>query len=283
MLKIIQIDILVNDIYTYFTYYRDIVLDKSEDKEIKFHFNRLNQLNFNVTRPFTLSVYKDYKNNVICKEELLEIIKLVEIYVFRRNICEIPNVSLSKTFATLYYEINKKDYVESLKARLVLKDSYKRLPNDEEFKERFLTKDIYWFRNTEYILSNLENYKHPKEHINFKDYSIEHIMPQNPKLSKEWKKCLGPNYKEIQEKYIHTIGNLTITAYNSELSDKPFNQKRDMEKGFKDSPLYLNHYLASLDTWNEETIKTRANDLIDLALEIWPFPQVSKENIEKYK
>jgi predicted transport protein len=173
------------------------------------------------------------------------------------------------------------NYLESFKAALLLKDSYRRLPKDEEFKDQLLIKDVYNFRNRNYLLRKLENYDR-KEFVNIESYTIEHIMPQNENLSYEWKQELGENWKEVHDKYLHTIGNLTLTGYNSELSDRPFKEKRDMKGGFKDSPIRLNNYLAKLDNWNEQEIIKRAKALSDLTVKIWSYPTLDEETLKKY-
>lgn len=157
-------------------------------------------------------------------------------------------------------------------------DGYRRFPKDEEFKREFMDKDIYSFRNRNYLLSKLENYNR-KEPVNVASYTIEHIMPQNPNLSSEWREELGIYWGKIHEEYLNTIGNLTLTGYNPELSDKPFRDKRDMKSGFKDSPLRLNHSLASLEHWNRNEIETRAEYLANKAIEIWAFPVLSSSSI----
>ncbi|MBE6054297.1 MAG: HNH endonuclease, partial [Clostridium sartagoforme] len=126
-----------------------------------------------------------------------------------------------------------------------------------------------------YLLEQLENYDNNEKVdienlINDKILSIEHIMPQS--LSPSWKSSLGENYMDIHSKYIGTIGNLTLTGYNSSLGNKPFLEKRDMEKGFKDSRLKLNKYLTEINKWNEETINIRANQLFKIASNIWEYP-----------
>ncbi len=106
-------------------------------------------------------------------------------------------------------------------------------------------------------------------------------MPQ--KLTEEWERDLGENFQEIHDKYLHTIGNLTLTGYNPEYSNKSFQEKQGMEGGFKDSPLRLNQGLRDLKSFGEEEIKKRANDLADLALKIWTYPKLDAETLEKYK
>lgn len=123
-----------------------------------------------------------------------------------------------------------------------------------------------------YILSRLENYEN-KVPIQIKgNYTVEHIMPQNKNLSKEWQESLGNNWREIQREYVHTIGNLTLTAYNSEMGDKPFMEKMNMNGGLKESALRLNKYVVRQTEWNEEQIQTRALELVEKAEKIWPYP-----------
>lgn len=97
-------------------------------------------------------------------------------------------------------------------------------------------------------------------------------MPQNQNLSVKWQKELGNNWQEIQAKYLHTIGNLTLTECNPELSDRPFIEKRTIECGFDHSPLHLNKMLIKLPQWNEDEINKRATQLTNLACQIWSFP-----------
>jgi predicted transport protein len=115
------------------------------------------------------------------------------------------------------------------------------------------------------------------------DYTIEHVMPQNKELSVEWRAELGDEWQLIQETYLHTIGNLTLTGYNSELSDKPFKIKRDMEGGFAQSPLKLNQSLSQLDSWNEEQIQNRSSILSHKMTEVWSSPYLDETVLNSYK
>lgn len=277
-----DINELVGDIYKYSKYFANIALEKEEDDEIRKVFSDINTLKVDVSYPFLLKVYEDYRQGNIGKEEFIQILRYIESYVFRRAICGIPTNSLNKTFANLYKEIDPENYLKSFKAALLLKDSYRRFPRDEEFKEQLVIKDVYNFRSRNYLLKKLENYDR-KELVNVESYTIEHIMPQNENLSDEWKKELRDNWKEIHDKYLHTIGNLTLTGYNSELSDRPFKEKRDMNGGFRDSPIKLNRSLAKLEQWNEEKILKRAKSIADLAINIWNCPELDQETLNKYK
>lgn len=273
---------IVKDIYEYSQYFVKLAFQTESDKEINQVLSDINTLKVDVSYPFLLEVYDDYTNQKITKTEFIAILRLVESYVFRRAICGVPTNSLNKTFANLSSEIDKDNYLESVRAVFLLKDSYKRFPNNEEFIRELVIKDVYNFRNRNYLLRKLENYNR-KEIVNIESYTIEHIMPQNPNLSSEWRQELGPNWEEVHKSYLHTLGNLTLTRYNSELSDKPFKEKRDMEGGFADSPLRLNKGLAKLETWNEDEIVKRARSLADLALQVWEYPLLSEEILSEYR
>ncbi|MCQ6281034.1 DUF1524 domain-containing protein [Bacillus sp. EB600] len=125
--------------------------------------------------------------------------------------------------------------------------------------------------------------KKRKEIIDIESYTIEHIMPQNKNLSTEWRKDIGENWEEVQRIHLHTLGNLTLTRYNSELSDKPFKAKRDMDGGFADSPVRLNKGLGQLETWNEQEIMNRGKRLAEQAILVWNYPELSEDVVAKYK
>ena len=273
---------VVQDLFKYSGYYVNMVLRKEKNLELKKLFSNILKLKVDVSYPFLLPVYNDYTDEVITVEEFKEIIKLVENYVFRRAICGIPTNSLNKTFSTLYKSVDKFQYMESIKAAFQLMENYKRFPDDIEFVREITSKDVYNFRSRNYLLHSLENYNR-KEFVNMDDYTIEHIMPQNPKLSAKWQNMLGENWQEIQKAYLHTLGNLTLTGYNSELSDHPFDIKKSVEGGFDDSPLRLNRFMQNIDIWNEDMINKRAKLLASLAINIWKAPNLPQETLDKYR
>ena len=272
---------IVADIAKYSKFYVNMVLRKEADKDLNRLFANISKLKVDVSYPFILAVYADYDNGIISKEEFAEILKLVENYVFRRAICGIPTNSMNKTFAQLYKSVKAENYVESLQAAFQLMDGYKRFPADAEFEKEFVNKDVYNFRSRNYLLNNLENFNR-KEMANIDEYTIEHILPQNENLSESWKQMLGVNWKDIQANYLHTIGNLTLTGYNSELSDRPFVNKKTMEGGFNDSPLRLNSFMKTVEVWNEGNINKRAKELAQKAKHIWFAPNLAEETLQKY-
>lgn len=272
---------LCQDLYDFATYYTNMVFCRNDDISIIPIYENINNLKMEVAYPFLLKVHRDSENGLITRDELKEIMKICISYVFRRSICDIPTNSLNKTFATLKNEINAQDYLNSIKAFFVLRNDYKEFPNNERFTAAFLIKDIYNMRSRNFILSHLENFNN-KAPIIIENYTIEHIMPQNNNLCNEWKLSLGANWKEVQKKYLNSIGNLTLTAYNSEMSDKPFAEKMDMEGGFKESALRLNGYIVMQTDWNEMNIQERAKQLATKAIQIWEYPNISESELISY-
>ncbi|MGG0936984.1 DUF262 and DUF1524 domain-containing protein [Brevibacillus centrosporus] len=273
---------IIEDIYRFSKHFVKLAFQTEKDKSINQVLVDINTLKVDVSYPFLLEVYDDYEHQKLSKEDFIAILKLVEAYVFRRAICGVATNSLNKTFATIIKEINKESYLESTTAALLLKESHRRFPKNEEFVQEMVIKDVYNFRNRNYLLRKLENFNR-KEIVDIESYTIEHIMPQNQNLSSEWRQDLGANWEEVHRTYLHTLGNLTLTRYNSELSDRPFKEKRDLEGGFADSPLRLNKGLGKLDVWNEDEISKRARLLVDQALQVWEYPQLSDDVLSEYR
>ena len=172
-------------------------------------------------------------------------------------------------------------YERIILAHLQTLPSYRRFPSDEEFQREFTVRNLYNNR-TSYWLRRLENHDR-KELVPVDEYTIEHIMPQNKDLPKAWRDSLGEDWRRVQETWLHTLGNLTLTGYNAEYSDRPFADKRDIKGGFRESPLRLNEGLGELDIWNEETIQARAQALARNALSVWRGPSLSEDVLASYE
>lgn len=278
--KGIEIEVLLQDLQKYCGYFCQIAFKKEADKDLNKALGFLVDLEMDVVYPLLLELYSDYSDGVLSKADFRRSIALIESYICRRAVCGLSTNSLNKVFPSFTKHIQKDQYFESLKAHFGSLTEKQRFPNNDEFKDCFITIDFYKFQKNEYFFERLENFER-KERVYTHEYTTEHIMPQ--KLMEEWERDLGENFQEIHNKYLHTIGNLTLTGYNTEYSNKSFQEKRDMEKGFKDSPLRLNQGLRDLKFFGEEEIKKRANDLADLALKIWTYPKLDAETLEKYK
>lgn len=266
--------VVLKDLFTYAKYYACIDLLQEKDDELKLYWQEFKKLDSHVVYPFLLKLYDDYSCQILIKEDFKKILQVVISYLWRRAICEIPTNSLSKTFATLYQAVDKDDYVNSVIKAFVFKSSYKRFPSDYEVREKLQTKDIYHFRLRKYLLEALENYYHKEPiDLNTANYTIEHIMPQNIEHNLSWQQMLGENWQEVHSLYLHTLGNLTITGYNAEMSNKSFGEKVNGESGFKHSHLKLNESIVQCDVWNKKAIQRRTNILTDIILKIWKYPE----------
>lgn len=276
----IGIEDLLKDLKKYCGYFCQIAFKKEADKGLNKALSFLVDLEMDVVYPLLLELYSDYSDGVLSNQDFIPIIALIESYLCRRAVCGLGTNSLNKIFPPFTKKIDKKQYLKSVEKHFGSLKGKQRFPNNDEFKDLFITIDFHHFKEIKYFLERLENFD-TKEPVDTQKCNIEHIMPQT--LTPEWQKDLGENFEAVHEKYLHTIGNLTLTGYNAEYSNKSFQEKRDMEKGFKQSPLRLNQSLKDLEPFGEEKIKKRANDLADWALKIWTYPKLDAETLEEYK
>ncbi|WP_084473406.1 DUF262 and DUF1524 domain-containing protein [Deinococcus ficus] len=271
---------LVQDLSRMSRFYAAILepLTHEPDLEVRQAILDLSALKLDVVNPFLMQVYSDWQEGRLSKGDFLQVLRLTESYLYRRSICGINSQGLNKLFPDLPRRIDPINYVQSFQDALYDLKTYLRFPRDPEFREGLAHRDLYQVKRLSgYTLLKLENHHH-KERISLGGLTIEHILPQAENLHPDWRAMLGAHAAEVQGRYLHTLGNLTLTGYNSELSARPFQEKRDLVPGgFKDSHLRLNADLAQLDIWNEEQIKRRAEKLADQALQVWPMLEPSAE------
>lgn len=274
---------LVKEIRDFAHYFCAMALGAESDPELRLAFQDLRELRVDVAYPFLLELYHDYAGGTLSQAEFVEVVRLIESYVFRRAACAIPTNSLNKTFSTFGRALKKDRYLESTQAHLLRLPSYRRFPGDDEFQRALATRDLYNFGSRRsYWLRRLENHGR-KERVPVDEYTIEHILPQNPDLSLAWRQALGAEWERVQQTWLHTLGNLTLTAYNSEYSDRPFPEKRDMPGGFKESPLHLNAGLGAVEVWNEDAILSRADRLAQRATKVWALPELPTDLLDAYR
>lgn len=190
------VESLVEDIRRFARYFCAMALGAETDRDLKRAFQDLRELKVEVAYPFLLELYHDYNSGVLSRDDFLTAVRLLEAYVFRRAICSIPTNSLNKTFATFSKALKKDRYLESIKAQFLLLPSYRRFPNDDEFKRELQIRDLYNFPRRSYWLRRMENHER-KERVEVDEYTIEHILPQNENISKAWKDALGPEWERI--------------------------------------------------------------------------------------
>lgn len=281
---------IIKELKDFSIYYSKLINpSKEEDLEISKELNYINRLEITVSFPFLLPIYNDYKSNVIDKAVFIKILKLIQSYTWRRFIVGLPTHALSKIFLNLYNDIVKTNYFVSIEKTLVRKKAVQRFPNNKEIEIHLAEKDMYNIqsKNKVYLFELLENFNN-KEYVSIEnpDITIEHIFPQNP--DSKWYDVLDQQtIKEIQEKYLNTIANLTLSGNNGSLGNKIFSEKKMLNKegkqqGYIFSNLRLNSYLKEINHWDIETLRNRYNILLERFLQIWEYPNfvIDEDEVE---
>lgn len=271
----------LEDIKNFSEEYSHIIKPNTEkDKDIRKELENLKVLDQTVINTFLIGILRDYKENKIVKNEILEILKLLQSYIWRRFITEKPSNALNKIFQGMYLRISKdKKYYKSLEESLLNQD----FPTDDELKEALKTKNVYKDKEKlRYVFKELENYNH-NELIDFENekITIEHIFPQKP--NKSWKEKYSDYELEEMKTFKDTISNLTLTGSNANLGNKSFLEKRNDDiHGYKNSKLYLNKYLSKLNEWNLSAMEGRFEELFKNIVKVWKRPEnLEDKDIEK--
>ncbi len=260
----------LKDLLKFSGYYERLLYpEKEAEIEIRKLLTRLNRFEVNTAYPFLLNCYDDYSQRKISAAEFADILQIIENFLIRRFVCNVPTHGLNKIFPILYRNITNIRFntlLEGLKKELQTKG----YPKDAEFKARLIDAKLYGAGDraikTRLILESLEEYYGHKEQVSFESLSIEHIMPQT--LTEYWQNNLGDDWEITHELLLHTIGNLTLTAYNPELSNDDFESKRER---LGNSHLEINKYFKDKSSWKKEDIEERSQRLSEIAISIWHY------------
>ncbi len=274
----LAVEDILADLKRFGTYYVAYSLGREQDPTLKEAFRRLRLL-VEVASPVVLRLYDCFERlRTLSAAEFVDAVELMESYVFRRSVCDMQTRSLGQIFASLAYRIKEDQPLNSLRVALYRQGRKRRFPTDAEFREALETRDVYDMRNCYYLLDRLENFS--KEKIDTSTFTIEHILPQNEDLRPEWRQMLGPEWKQIQETWLDRLGNITLTGYNSEYSDRPFGEKKSIKDGFAESPLRLNKFVREQTNWTALEIEQRGKDLAAKALTVWRALVVDMEAVK---
>ena len=245
---------------------------------------RLARLRALATTPaiLVMRLLDGYEREYLDDKSLADALDLIESYVVRRDVCGFQTNSYWQRFAELAYGLEKHDCLRSLKVNLHSLPNRYAFPKDREFRHALEEEELYGRRICRTVLERLENAE-SREHVDTSAYTIEHIMPQNPSLSRNWIEMLGSDWKNIHATWLHRLGNLTLTAYNEKYSDRSFDKKKTIKHGFDDSPLRLNKGVRDQDQWTAKEMKKRGRCLARRAMRIWPSLEVSEEWVRKAK
>ncbi|MEI0794730.1 DUF262 domain-containing HNH endonuclease family protein [Brachyspira pilosicoli] len=264
------------------------ILDTSKEKEqnIKIKLDNIKELKANVLNPLIMLFLKYRNEKLISENTLFNLLHLLENYILRRLICSRKTNDLNKICISIikklyiFFEYKKDvntivDYIANILVDLKGNGEF---PDDTNIENSIIEKDVYKNILAKFILTKLESLN-SKEKIDTANITIEHIMPRT--LTDNWKKLIGDNYKDIHDKYVNTIGNLTLTGYNSELSNKSLEEKQEM---YKDSKfLFLNKDILDLKIWNENIIIERSKRLIKKLLEYYKYPEIINQIDDEIK
>ena len=227
---------LASDLRSRADHYRAVALGEETDAELALAFGELASLDMKPVWPFLLHLYGDYSGGRLSKHDLLSLTRLVTAYAMRRAVCGYKPAAPPAVFASAPGAIDAERHVESVRAFFLnLPDGHAFL-SDDAFRAELATRNMYRFRHRDTVLERLENHTR-KEPVQLASCTVEHIMPQGERLPAAWKEELGPDWAQIWHAWRHTVGNLTVTGYNSEMGNAPFREKRDAERGVPRQPV----------------------------------------------
>ena len=226
-----------------------------------------------------MRLYDSHEKDLLSRDEFVRAVELIESYLLRRAVLGLQTRAYWSIFARIAHDLNHESVFESLQVALARLRGNNRFPGDEEFRRGLHEHDLYGLRVCKHILDRLENagYQEPSPVYN---YSIEHIMPQEITDAPEWQEMLGENWAENHAAWLHRLGNLTLTAYNSTYSNRPFEEKKSVEGGFRHSAVRLNEDVRDEARWTTAEIQDRGHRLAARALEIWPHHEADAESIQ---
>lgn len=273
-----NLDEILADMLRYARYYAAFGLGRGVTDERERSLARLRHL-VDVPGLMVMRLFECHEHTgKLSDQEFLDALALIESYVLRRAICGYQTRGYWQTFASLAYKVGDATPLNDLKVALARQRENYRFPSNEEFESALKGGNLYGLRVCRFLLEGLENHG-TREPTDTSGYSIEHILPQNERLPLEWRTMLGENWKEIQSTWLHRLGNLTLTGYNTKYSDRPFEEKKTIEGGFADSSVRLNKFVREQGIWTAGEIEDRTNILAERATKIWPALSVAQSLI----
>lgn len=270
---------LVRHIYRFSKHY--LLWEKSSEDScgVDYALYKIKSLGQHNITPAILRVIDDLSNGLISESDAIKVLSIIESYWARRRLCELPTNTAGPVCIVILKSLGAGRYVDNVIQTIISKlTPAQRMPSDNEMLQTMHTRNIfedsYWKRR---LLDLLEKHE-SREYVHNDAFSVEHIMPQTIRETddndKDWIADLGPNWEHIQKTYLHTLGNLTLTGFNTEYSNYRFIVKRDMKDGYAHTPIRISAMLADLDTWGEKEIIERCDELTKIILDIWKYPTI---------
>lgn len=259
-------NMLVNNLIRKANFYSWILRPTTmPDSQLSETVKRLKELDISTSYPLILHLLDRYESGELTRNDLLELFSMLESFIIRRAVTGFSSKGYSKMFPAAVGGVDIKNSI----MRFFINKGW---PDDDSFKNLFKSVQMYYGVDGKYrfILEAIEKSYGHQEPASLQNVTVEHIMPQTIDESdsngQDWIRILGPEWKRIHSTKLHTIGNLTLIAYNPELSNKSFAEKKQW---YTNSNLELNKYFRNVDTWDEAAIDARAEHLSNLAMHIW--------------
>lgn len=283
-----ELDNFFKDIVKYLEYYAAAKLDQDPQGRFAFLQNfmfKMRYIQIELYLPLLFNLLAFYDDEKLTKEQLIECVSIIETYFARRIICNISQTSVDRLMATMHRDVLEllahnpdEDYVSIFKYLFTNRTGATRFPDDNELFSSIETNQTYNQRkaHVNFILTAVDNQSKEASLLRqiynkeLKYVTIEHIMPQ--KLTSKWIEMLGKDSDRIHNEYLHTLANLTLTGYNSELSNRSFVEKKTIDGGFNESSLAINRMLQTLDQWTESELKLRQDWWKKQLTKVWPRP-----------
>ena len=263
------------------SYYMFVNGSDKLSKKTNEYLSGLRELKQTTVYLLLFKVFDDYFDGVIKTEELEKILKMLLSYSIRRIICEVPSNSLRGMYKTLYNRVfnvpeHKQHYYDAIVSFMLQMTSRDVMPSDYDFNYALRNNNLFGKHALcRYLLIAIEN--NGKEKLATDTLTIEHILPQNRNLSTAWQKMLGDNWSEDRDRWVHTLGNLTLTGYNSELGDKPFDEKKRLIEEIQTKVVVLYKDVQNKDQWNADTIQKRAKRLAKTVNDLFAYEAPASE------
>ncbi len=211
--------------------------------------------------------YDLYDEQALTHDEFVRALDLISSFLVRRSVLGWQTRNYWAVFARIAHSITNEDPLGSFQVALA-RQNY-RFPPDADFVSALQVGDLFKLRICWHVLSQLEN-AGQNEPSPVSEYTIEHIMPQSIDDVAEWQDMLGEDWEEVHQTWLHRLGNLTLTGYNSTYSNRPFEEKKAVTGGFNQSAVRLNEFVRQKDEWTSLEMEERGKALAQRALDIWP-------------
>ena len=268
---------LLQDLVRFGQYFVAFLMpERIEAKSLSTEMRQVRSLGSAQQAILVMRLYECHEGGALSEGQFIRALRLISSYLVRRSVLGMQTRRYWEAFARIAINISDESPFETFQVALA-RQSY-RFPSNGDFMSALQERDLYGLRICWHILSQLEN-AGQREPSPVGEYSIEHIMPQSIENVPRWKAMLGDEWEDVHQTWLHRLGNLTLTGYNSSYSNRPFGDKKTIDGGFDQSAVRLNEFVRKQTRWTAEEMEKRGRMLAERALGIWPHNDADEELI----